>query len=332
MTSLIFGSIYLGHKGIINHRREKQRQKNYQRWEGLRDEYDEQRKIGRESRSLDIQRTGADYDDDRPVLTLRDQQEANDARTSWRPQESFDGSASSQADRRTSVEVASGSGLRPLMQQNKTGSTWDDGLPQRLRVSRRNWDDYQPSNLSGNVSRSGSVREKSTTDTPARERSASKTPPSVNKQPSPQPDFSTQPTSYRPTDHRSVTSPAQMTHQPEVKAIEYSTPGGLMAELIESGNSSQPQSQPQHQQSHFHPHQQQTPFPQAYHHASYSHPQQTSYSPQPQQTPFSPQPLPQQTGAYGGFQPNSYGGTAPAPAQPSQPQNGGMQEWWNRPL
>lgn len=325
MTSLIFGSIYLGHKGIINHRREKQRQKNYQRWEGLRDEYDEQRKIGRESRSLDIQRTGTDYDTDRPILTLRDQQEANDARTSWRPQESFDGSASSQADRRTSVEVTSGSGLRPLMQQNKTGSTWDDGLPQPLRVSRRNWDDYQPSNLSVNVSRSGSIKDKSTTDTPARERSTSKTPPSVNKQPSPQPDFSTPPTSYRPADHRSVSGPAQLIHQPNVEAIEYSTPGGLMAELIESGNSTQ-----QHQQSPFPQHQPQIPFAQGYHHNSYSQPQHTSYSPQPQQTPFSAQP--QQTGSYGGFQTNPYGSAAPAPAPPAQPQNAGMQEWWNRPL
>ena len=79
MTSLIFGSIYLGHGAIVNHRREKQRIKNYERWEGLRDEYDEQRKISRESRSLDIQRTGQDYTQpDRPILTLRDQQEAND--------------------------------------------------------------------------------------------------------------------------------------------------------------------------------------------------------------------------------------------------------------
>lgn len=331
MTSLIFGSIYLGHKGIVNHRREKQRQKNYQRWEGLRDEYDEQRKIGRESRSLDIQRTGSDYardvEDDRPILTLRDQQEANDARTSWRPQESFDGGASSQADRRTSVEVTSGSGLRPLMQPQKTGSTWDDGLPQRLRVSRRNWDDYQPSTLSGNVSRSGSVRDKTTADTPARESSASKTPPSVNNQPSTLPDFSSPPTSYRPAEHRSVSGPAQMMSQPGVQAIEYATPGGLMAELIESGNSAtHHQQQQQQQQSPYaqpqHQHQQPTPFSQPYHHNSYSQP-----PPPPQQTPFS---QPQQTGAYGGYQTNPPHGSAAGPT--SQNTNSGMQEWWNRPL
>lgn len=104
MTSLIFGSIYMTHQGIMEHRRQKKRQKNYERWEDLRDEYDEQKKITRETRSLDIQRTGAwgqepnygygnnDYSakDERPILTLRDQQEANDARLSWRPQESWE--------------------------------------------------------------------------------------------------------------------------------------------------------------------------------------------------------------------------------------------------
>jgi len=326
MTSLIFGSIYLGHKGIVNHRREKQRQKNYQRWEGLRDEYDEQRKISRESRSLDIQRTGSDYgrevDVDRPILTLRDQQEANDARTSWRPQESFDGSASStQAGRRSSVEVTAGSGLRPLMQPHKTGATWDEGLPSPLRVSRRNWDDYQPSGLSGNVSRSGSVKERSSTaGTPAPERSPNKSPAaSVNKQVSPQPEYSAQTTASHLADHRSVSMPAQMNHQQQqqnVAPVEHATPGGLMAELIESGNSAA--AAQQRQQSQFsHP---------PYNHHSYSQP--------PPQYPFS---QPHQTGAYGGFQTNPYGSAVPAPAPapvspPPQTQNGGMQEWWNRPL
>jgi hypothetical protein len=43
MTSLIFGAIYLGHQAVVGHRHEKKRVKNYERWEGLRDEYDEQR-------------------------------------------------------------------------------------------------------------------------------------------------------------------------------------------------------------------------------------------------------------------------------------------------
>ena len=87
----------------------------------MRDEYDEQRKISREAQSLDIQRPGQDFTksaDKPPILTLRDQQEANDARTSWRPQEVWD-----DAPRRTSVEVTSGSGHRPLA-PNKAGA-WD---------------------------------------------------------------------------------------------------------------------------------------------------------------------------------------------------------------
>jgi len=242
MTSLIFGSIYLSHSAIVNHRREKQRQKNYERWEGLRDEYDEQRKISRESRSLDIQRTGSDFiDNDRPILTLRDQQEANDARTSWRPQESFDGPISFSADRRASVEVASGSGLRPIS-NHKTGSTWDEGLPQPLRVSRRTWDDYQPATRSENVSRSGSLRNTSGANTP-RDRSATNTP-STNKKPSPRCDVAA-PTStpQKPSESTSVSTPANTSHIQQLESVEpiqNKTPGGRMAELIEMGNSNQP--------------------------------------------------------------------------------------------
>jgi hypothetical protein len=232
MTSLIFGAVYMGHKGIVNHRREKQRQKNYQRWEGLRDEYDEQRKISRESRSLDIQRTGAtdfsgDVDNDRPILTLRDQQEANDARTSWRPQESFDGPRTPAIadNRRASVEVTAGSGLRPVpVTSHKTGSTWDEDLPQPLRVSRRNWDEYQPSNLSGNVSRSGSVRSTSGLNTPQDSGVAS-------KRPSPRPEVAAPTSAPLP---QSIVQPAS------IEPVQYETPGGRMAELIELGNSPPP--------------------------------------------------------------------------------------------
>lgn len=183
MTSLIFGTTYLLHKGIIEHRREKKRVKNYERWEGLRDEYDEQRKISRETRSLDIQRTGVwdpstgsflepqqtgyPYDTDRPILTLRDQQEANDARTSWRPQESWD-------EPRTQAQVSMLTGqpayqpqpLQPQytarpsplpMKSQKTGATWDEALPAPLQVSRRSFDDYDYARYgqarSGGVSR-----------------------------------------------------------------------------------------------------------------------------------------------------------------------------------
>ncbi|ETI22473.1 hypothetical protein G647_06548 [Cladophialophora carrionii CBS 160.54] len=231
MTSLIFGGIYMGHKGIVNHRREKQRQKNYERWEGLRDEYDEQRKITRASRSLDIQRTG-DYDPDKPILTLRDQQEANDARTSWRPQEAWDDSP-----RRTSVEVTSGSGLRPLA-TNKTGATWDEGLPQPLKVSRRNWEDYAPP-----VSRSSSLRKASTPTSPPQDTSSnsSNNTPSMSNRPSPRLDAPT-PTTHlsHPHSSRSVTTPLETMHHETVEPIEYSRPGGLMAELIEGADSHRP--------------------------------------------------------------------------------------------
>ena len=99
----------VGHSVYTEHRRNKQREKNYQRWEGLRDEYDEEKKERSLRRSLDssLDRNGAYYDPDsseywqsqqqpssyadvpeQPALfTLRDRQEAGDARTSWRPQE-----------------------------------------------------------------------------------------------------------------------------------------------------------------------------------------------------------------------------------------------------
>ncbi|KAK6380750.1 hypothetical protein LTS17_004950 [Exophiala oligosperma] len=252
MTSLIFGTIYMGHKGLVHHKREKQRQKNYERWEGLRDEYDEQRKINRESRSLDIQRTGAGYplDEDRPILTLRDQQEAGDARTGWRPQEAFDGvpsvptgtdSINNNNNRRSSVEVTSGSNLRPLT-GTKTGTTWDEGLPQPLRVSRRNWDDYQPP-VSGNVSRSSSLRN----TTPHEQRSLSNTP-SLNQ---------LQPQQGSPTTPSSPATNANIYHphasRISIDPIDYSTPGGPMAELIaplpnNNNNRPSPTSYTNHQQ------------------------------------------------------------------------------------
>ncbi|KAG9783393.1 hypothetical protein KCU88_g3059, partial [Aureobasidium melanogenum] len=246
MTSLIFGTIWLGHKGFVKHKRDKQRQKNYERWEGLRDEYDEQRKITRESRSLDIQRTGSEYaadpDADRPILTLRDQQEANDARTGWRPQEAWDGPVS----RRTSVEVIAGSGLRPVA-RHKTGSTWDEDLPPPPRVSRRNWDDYQASNQSGSLSRSGSVRVDSHvasgTHTPRDERSRSRTPSAFSRTASPRPERSGPTTAAHHS--RSVSAPVDLDLlQEAVEPIENPVPGGKMAELIELGGAEPVQPQP----------------------------------------------------------------------------------------
>lgn len=178
MTSLIFWGPYLAHKSVISRRNEKQRIKNYQRWEDLRDDYDEQRKLTRETRSLDIQRTGtwdgqqfvpspAPYEEPNHCITMRDQQEANDARTGWRPQEAWDGPKTQvQAQmtgrvqqyqqpqgvpqRHASMTPAvppqvagqyTGAPTLPLRSQ-KTGVTWDEGLPAPLAVSRQSFEDY----------------------------------------------------------------------------------------------------------------------------------------------------------------------------------------------
>lgn len=210
MTSLIFWGPYLAHKGVIERKREKQRVKNYQRWEDLRDDYDEQRKLTRETRSLDIQRTGAwdgqqfapppqQYDDNlNNVITLRDQQEANDARTGWRPQEAWDGPKTQlQAQMTGQVQQYSQPNMPPQrhvsmtpamtpqitsqqtgrppsttlpLRSQKTGATWDEGLPTRLAVSRQSFDDYDyqryrrgDSTQSMPVSRDASLSRTSTT-------------------------------------------------------------------------------------------------------------------------------------------------------------------------
>ncbi|KAI1630184.1 hypothetical protein EDD37DRAFT_605044 [Exophiala viscosa] len=239
MTSLIFGSIYMGHKTLMKHKRDKQRQKNYERWEGLRDDYDEQRKITRESRSLDIQRTGGTSfgdDTDRPILTLRDQQEAGDARGAWRPQETEDGPGSRLPvtdNRRLSVEVTSGSNLRPLT-GHKTGTTWDEGLPQPLRVARRNWEDHQ--SPGANVSRSSSLRNASGVDTPDRHTSSN----APSGRPSPVAELAAPATAPHPHASRAFSTPAELPHYQSVEPIQNERPGGMMAELIELGDTSRP--------------------------------------------------------------------------------------------
>lgn len=283
----------MGHKGLVKHRRDKQRQKNYERWEGLRDDYDEQRKITRESRSLDIQRTGGSSfgdDTDRPILTLRDQQEANDARTSWRPQESFDGPRIPIVDnRRSSVEVTSGSNLRPLT-GHKTGTTWDEDLPQPLRVSRRNWDDYQ-SPTSATVSRSGSLHNASGVNTPNNDRRTSSNTPSVAANNSPQPELVSPTTApHPPHASRAFSVPTNdVSHYERIEPLQNERPGGKMAELIEMGDPA--------------------PLP-------------------PPSAAFTSPPPPPQTQPFVGFQSNPFVPQAPIVKQPV---TGGMQEWWNQP-
>jgi hypothetical protein len=293
MTSLIFGSIYMGHKGLVARRQEKQRKKNYERWEGLRDEYDEQKKLDRASRSLDIQRTGASgygygYGDERDhnPISKRDQQEAGEARTTWRPQESWDDPVD---NRRASVEVTAGSGLRPLP-SHKTGTTWDEGLPQPLRVSRRNWDDYQPPPSSAAVSRNGSLRNPSGPNTPREPHSGSHTPSTGNGSNN---NYSPVPTSSAPVaqSSRVVSAPAPRTTTSlyeDIEPIENAVPGGKMAELIEMGQSHPPQ--PQHRPA-----------------------------------PFT-NPPPQ---SFAGYQSNTY--TPQVPLHQTVTQPAPVQEWWNQP-
>jgi len=266
MTSLIFWGPYLAHKGVISHRREKQRIKNYERWEGLRDDYDEQRKIARESRSLDIQRTGAwdpnqpeSYvqpqfqNEDRAYISLRDQQEANDARTGWRPQESWEPPRTQvqaqmtgqiqqsypQSQRHVSMTPVM-SGL-PLKSQ-KTGATWDEGLPAPLSVSRRSFDDYDhsqrygPGSVSQPVSRQPSQsRGYSASGQLSSNNGASRTHTPSGMRESTPAQMSNLQRRYSPP-NQEVTSVQELPKN-EFGFVEpaHHIPGGRMAELIERG-------------------------------------------------------------------------------------------------
>jgi hypothetical protein len=159
MSSLIFWAPYLTHKAIVGHKRDKKRQQNYERWEGLRDEYDDMKRVTNQRQSIEYQPTGLagqqmyqedpsahqynpprhSLSNDRDLFTLRDQQEAGDARTAWTPQERWQ----SRPGEAVSVErllPQRTSQQGPIVRQ-KTGATWDEGLPAPLRVSRRNFSD-----------------------------------------------------------------------------------------------------------------------------------------------------------------------------------------------
>lgn len=214
----------MGHQAFVNHRREKQRTKNYQRWEDLREDYDLQKKTQRETRSLDIQRTGSYFDEDRGILTLRDQQEANDARMSWRPQETWeqrpqpisqpsDQYPSSTTTSSSSINTYPTSSVQQLRPQ-KTGMTWDEGLPPPLKVSRRSYDEeeYNPYR---NTMRSQSVQLES-----SRQQSRTSSPLSQGR------------SSARPQAPHAFTAPGNMLH---LEPLPSHVPGGRMAELIEQG-------------------------------------------------------------------------------------------------
>jgi hypothetical protein len=265
MASLIFGAVYLGHHVVVGHRREKQRVKNYERWEGLRDEYDEQKRTQRETRSLDLQRTGQ-YDggfEERPILNLRDQQEADDARTSWRPQETFTpmhtGAVQAQHTNANIYQPPRGrpqsmdtshmravSDMNGYSQHNATGlgiqpqstgyqptpmralpaqktGAWDDGLPQPLRISRHNFDESNSGPTSPNV---GVTRTSSLRGPGSRGPPLSMTPRS--------PYAGSSESLSVPKRNNSSRSPSIPEERAQdVEPIQHNVPGGLMAELIE---------------------------------------------------------------------------------------------------
>ena len=180
MSSLIFWAPYLTHKAIVGHKRDKKRQKNYERWEGLRDEYDDMKRVTNQRQSLDYQPTGSQmYQDDAPprhslssdrdLFTLRDQQEAGDARTAWTPQERWEQRPTQAPAPGVGMSSASTERLQPQytaqagpVQRHKTGATWDEGLPPPIRVSRRQWADngnlMEEASLSTNSSRQDITR------------------------------------------------------------------------------------------------------------------------------------------------------------------------------
>lgn len=177
MSSLIFWAPYLTHKAIIGHKRDKKRQKNYERWEGLRDEYDDMKRVTTSQRqSLDYHQSQFDdpsapqppprhsLSSDRDLFTLRDQQEAGDARTAWTPQERWQSRpldpnptrmSSASVERLPPNQHTSQAG--PLQRQ-KTGATWDEGLPPPMRVQRRQWSDNEGASVSTNSSRQDITR------------------------------------------------------------------------------------------------------------------------------------------------------------------------------
>jgi len=164
MSSLIFWAPYLTLKAIVGHKRDKKRQQNYERWEGLRDEYDDMKRVTSQRQSLDYQPTGSQMyqadsvprhslSSDRDLFTLRDQQEAGDARTAWTPQERWQsrpapapGMSNASIERLPYQNTAQ---MGPISRQ-KTGATWDEGIPPPIRVARRQWSD------NGNLAEEGS--------------------------------------------------------------------------------------------------------------------------------------------------------------------------------
>jgi len=172
---MIFGAGYLAYKSAVSHKHNKQKKKNYERWEGLREELEEERRL-----SLD----------DRAAIFQRKERSSVDM-----PQRaSFDGRptylAAPERPSQAQIEPQRTSSAR------SRAVAWDDELPAHLTGQRRT---YNTSPATG--SRLSDV---------TRTRSQSE----------------------EPKDQEGRRSASLE----RVETPEWSTPGGRMAELIESGN------------------------------------------------------------------------------------------------
>lgn len=198
-------------------------------------------------------------DNHRPVFTMRDQQELNDARTGWRPQEAWENPSThlqaqmtgqvqqipahtghpNPPQRHVSSTPAIPAHLQNLpLKTQRTGYTWDEGLPAPLQVSRRSFDDYDYGRYGGSapVSQEAS-RQPSRTRQESRQHSISRThTPSALRESTPAPQFPAL------TQERSL----EVVHIQGLPKNEFgfidveaarsmNVAGGRMAELIERG-------------------------------------------------------------------------------------------------
>lgn len=141
MTSLIGGAVYLGYKKAVEHKQNKQKKKNYERWEGLRDELDEERRLSLDDRAAIFQRKERNSVD-MPQRSSFDSHHKHVERPSERPGEIL-------SERSTPA---------PLAPQPTSGRTravaWDDDIPAYLTVGRRDFSaSPNPSSYQSDVSR-----------------------------------------------------------------------------------------------------------------------------------------------------------------------------------
>ena len=115
---MIGGAVYLGYKKAVKHKQEKQKKKNYERWEGLREELDEERRL-----SLD----------DRAAIFQRKERNSVDM-----PQRSSFESRHLHVERPS--ERSSATSLNPQPTSNRTRAVaWDDDIPTYLSLPRRDF-------------------------------------------------------------------------------------------------------------------------------------------------------------------------------------------------